>query len=32
MAETSDRGARVIKIFEEYNAVLEKAGPPYTLG
>ncbi|MFT7027865.1 MAG: TRAP-type mannitol/chloroaromatic compound transport system substrate-binding protein [Paracoccaceae bacterium] len=32
MAQTSDRGARVIKIFEEYNAVLEKAGPPYTFG
>ena len=32
MSETSDRAARVVKIFEDYNAVLEKAGPPYGLG
>lgn len=29
IAETSERNARVIKIFKEYAAVMEKAGKPY---
>ncbi|MDH4247256.1 MAG: TRAP transporter substrate-binding protein [Deltaproteobacteria bacterium] len=29
IAKESPRKAKVIKIFKEYNAVMEKAGPPY---
>lgn len=29
IATTSDRAARVVKIFKEYNAVMSKAGAPY---
>ncbi len=32
IAETGDRASRLIKIFREYNAVLEKSGTPYTCG
>ena len=32
IAAKSDRAAKVVQIFEEYNAVLQKAGPPYTNG
>src|SRR3546814_9334190 len=32
IAETGETAAKVVKVFEEYNAVLEKAGPPYTKG
>lgn len=32
IAETSETAAKVVKIFEDYNQVLEKAGPPYTNG
>ena len=32
ISEQSETAAKVVKIFEEYNAVLEKAGPPYTNG
>lgn len=32
IAETGETAAKIVKIFEEYNAVLEKAGPPYVNG
>lgn len=32
IAGQGETAAKVVKIFEEYNAVLEKAGPPYTNG
>lgn len=32
IAETGERAAKVVKIFEDYNAIISKAGPPYTFG
>ncbi|MCT8330005.1 TRAP transporter substrate-binding protein [Albidovulum sediminis] len=32
MAQQSERSAKVVKIFKEYNEVLRKAGPPYSFG
>jgi TRAP-type mannitol/chloroaromatic compound transport system substrate-binding protein len=32
MAQASERSARVVKIFQEYNRVIGKAGTPYTCG
>jgi len=32
IAEQSDRTARVVQIFRDYNAVMRKAGPPYRYG
>ncbi|MNR04747.1 hypothetical protein D3C85_1207360 [compost metagenome] len=29
IAKTSPRCAKVIEIFKQYNALMEKAGPPY---
>jgi hypothetical protein len=29
IAGTSDRAARVVQIFKDYNAIQEKAGYPY---
>jgi TRAP-type mannitol/chloroaromatic compound transport system substrate-binding protein len=31
MAQQSERSAKVVKIFREYNEVLTKAGPPYKI-
>jgi TRAP-type mannitol/chloroaromatic compound transport system substrate-binding protein len=30
IAETGERAARVVKIFKEYNGIIDKAGTPYT--
>ncbi len=32
IAQTSERSARVVKIFQEYNGITGKAGTPYTCG
>jgi len=32
IAQTSERSARVVKIFQEYNEIIGKAGSPYTCG
>ncbi|WP_109466406.1 TRAP transporter substrate-binding protein [Albibacillus kandeliae] len=32
IAETNETSAKLVKIFREYNSVIEKAGPPYTFG
>jgi len=32
IAQTSARAAKVVQIFKDYNAVLDKAGTPYTCG
>jgi TRAP-type mannitol/chloroaromatic compound transport system substrate-binding protein len=32
VAQTGETAAKIVKIFEEYNAVIDKAGVPYTMG
>ena len=32
MAQTGETAAKLVKIFQEYNDVISKAGPPYTFG
>ena len=32
IAGQSETAAKVVKIFEDYNAVINKAGPPYVNG
>ena len=32
IAQESDRSARVVQILRDYNATMEKAGPPYRYG